>query len=155
MKKVLFTVLLAAISFAAVCCCSACAERPYSLKTGVYGFEYALITNKLTDEVQKKGFDDIINDGDAFTEWGNLFSFEIYITDDVEYFCESGDRYFVRSEGLAFEVTGNDTLELHFPYWRGYDLRAYDVLIILTRKQTYGRDARCTQAKRRDTKSRL
>jgi len=138
MKRVAIFALVVLTVILTSVCISACNKSPYSLKNGAYNFEKAIITNKLTKVEMKKSFDDILNDKNDFKEWGNLLSFQILINDDTEYFRKKDNRYYVQNEGLAFEVVGNSHLQLHFPYWQGYDFNAYEVTIFLNWQQLYG-----------------
>lgn len=117
--------------------CSACYKKHYHLKSGTYGFETAIITNKLTSETIEKSFDNIIGNNDDYIKWHNLFSFNVFIDKTTEYFRIKNYRYFVISEGLAFEVIGENKLQLHFPHWSGNDYKIYDIKIILGWQQTY------------------
>lgn len=138
MKKKVFSILIVLLSFFMPACGSANDACPYSLQSGTYGFETATITNILTQETVEKSFDDILNNKDDFKEWGTLFGFQISINEKTEYFRKNGNAYFVVKDGLAFDIIGQDTLRLHFSYWRGYDFNCYDVVILLRWKQVYG-----------------
>lgn len=131
MKKTILILSLVIILLFVIFCCCACNKMPYSLQIGAYGFEKTYITNILTKETAEKEVNDILNDDNAYKEWGNLLSFQIKIDENTKYFRDNDNKYFVIFQSLAFEVIDNDTLQLHFPYWRGYDNNAYDVIIIL------------------------
>lgn len=132
----LVVLLLAAILLSA---CHSDNKKPqYSLKFGAYRLKYTTIINITTKETTTKNFDGIINDTLEFSNWGNLLNFGIGINESTEYFYKQDNRCFVLNEGLAFEVIGDNTLKLHFPYWRGSDFQFYDVVIILSWVQTYG-----------------
>lgn len=119
-------------------CISACKKPPYPLKSGAYGFEKAIITNRITNETTEKESDDMFNDKNEFKEWGNLFNFQIYIDESTEYFYKKDSTCFVLNKGLAFEVIGENKLQLHFPYRSGYDYQIYEVIIILCWQNVYG-----------------
>lgn len=136
MKIILLKLLVFCLLITTVCC-SACDHIPFTLKTGTYGFEKAIITNKLTNETIEKNLDEIFTDNTALTEWGNITGFQIYINENTEYFRKKNNRYYVINEGLAFEIIEDDLLCLHFPFWRGYDYNLYDLKIILCLQQMY------------------
>lgn len=135
-KKILF---IFSILFTAIIMTSCGAnKKPYSLKLSAYGFEKATITNLITKEVTENLFDDIINDNTEFLQWGWLFSFDVGIYEDTEIVFTSDNRCFVLNEGLAYELTGDNTLKLHFPRFQGYDYGIYDVVIVFGNQKLYG-----------------
>ena len=101
----------------------------------MYGFQTAKLTDLSTNEVTEKSFDDILNN--EFMEWHNLFSFQVLIRQDTKYLCIDG-RYFALDEGLAYEVIGDNALQIHFPHWAGYDCKVYNIVITLCWQQLYG-----------------
>lgn len=117
--------------------CHANKKSPYSLQTGKYEFEKALITNKLTGETIERSFDDIVADTAEYSRWGTLFSFSVNINSNTEYVYKNDNHCFVLNESLAFEIVGNDTLELHFPNWIDTDFQPYDIVIILGVQKPY------------------
>lgn len=127
-KLLIILTLLLTVTFAGIMC--SCNKSPYALEYGVYGFESAVLTNRITKVVEYKDSDDIFNDKEQFDLWNGLFDFMMPVDEDTEYFRLKDKRVYVLNEGLAFEVVGENTLELHFPYWSaGY--YSYDVKLTL------------------------
>ena len=125
MKKLILSVLICLISLTSSIYLSACDKCQYSLNSGSY-------------EITTKYADDIIENKNDFLQWNNLLSFSIFINENTEYFKNGNNDYFVVNEGLAFKIIADDTLQLHFPYWRSYDYGNYDITITLTLKVLYG-----------------
>lgn len=137
MKKKVLLVFLLLIVIVLSGCHANNKNPPYSLKLGAYGFEKAIITNKLTQETIERSLDDIIADTVEYRRWGNLFSFTVSINKNTEYVYANDKRCFVLKESLAFEVIEKDTLKLHFPHWIDENFQQYDIVIILFWQQTY------------------
>lgn len=115
MKKCLCSTIIGLILVLLSVLCTACGTTHCSLKPGMYGFELAIIKNKLTQKTTEKSVDDILDSGNELREWGNLLGFQIYVNDDTEYIRTKDGRYSILDEGLAFEVVAENTLRLHFP----------------------------------------
>lgn len=131
MKKNKFLLLSVVISLLIGVWGSGCTKTHYPLEFGVYGFEKAFITDKVTKETIEKDTESIVNNNNDFKEWFNLFSFQIVIDENTEYFYKKDKRCFVLNEGLAFEIIGENRLQLSFPHWYGYDHNIYEILIVL------------------------
>ena len=138
MKKLILSVLICLISLTSSIYLSACDKCQYSLNSGSYEFEKAVFINKGNNEITTNYADDIIENKNDFLQWNNLLSFSIFINENTEYFKNGNNDYFVVNEGLAFKIIADDTLQLHFPYWRSYDYGNYDITITLTLKVLYG-----------------
>ena len=110
MKKII-TTLLVLTMFLFCGCSSTCNQSRFLLKYGLYGFETAIITDKLSKEIIEKNEDDILNNQKDWLEWGYLLSFRIDINEKTDCFYRTDGKRFIIDDGLAFEVVG-DTLEL-------------------------------------------
>ena len=139
MKRRLLLVLLCLFIVSLSLNVTACGTTHCSLKSGMYGFEFAVIKNKFTQEITKKSIDDILNNETQRREWGNLFSFRIFVDDKTEYIKRKDNRYIIIDEGIDFEVAEENTLRLHFPNWQGYDYQTFDIVIVLGWQITYGK----------------
>lgn len=60
---------------------------------------------------------DIINNNDNFREWGNLTDFQLYVISNTEFIRTYNDKYYIIYEGLAYEIIGNNLLQLYFSNW--------------------------------------
>lgn len=121
---------------------AACKENqqdviPYTFTFGAYEYGLGVFTNKLTNEVVERTFEDILNDKELFKYWHCLFSFSVGIHKDTE-FIKKGNCWFLIYEGLAYEVIGESALKLHFPRWSAYDYKTYDIVIYLGWRKSYG-----------------
>lgn len=116
---------------------SACKKPPYKLEYGVYGFEYATMTNRITKEVSSLYVDEMFNNDDKYDKWKNFLDFLIKVDEETEYFFKKDNRCYVLNEGLAFEVINEKTLQLHFPFWSTNDYCSYDVVIMLSPHTLY------------------
>ena len=111
-------------------------KKPYPLKLGTYEFQTATVENLLTNEIEEKTFDSIINDEnpEEFKAWSFLSNFSITIKEDTEFFYTKDNRCVVFKEGYSFELVAENTLKIHLPYWQAYvydKFGLYDIVIIL------------------------
>ncbi len=127
MKKK-WSVFFSVIFLSLLCACGSAKEKPIPLKSGTYEFQRAALTNILTGEVTQKTKEDILNDSG---EWGYLSSFSVAVNENTEFIYTKDQRCITLKEGFAFELVGEDTLQIHLPYWRAYDGELYDIVIIL------------------------
>lgn len=132
MKRMKFIIFLSLMGLALLSACTV--KPPYPVQSGAYGLEEVFITDKITKETTEKNYDNILND----KEWSKLYIFSVSVNDNTEYLYSKDNRCFFLNVGLAYEVIGENKLQLHFNYWLGNNGRVYDIVIILNCQTLYG-----------------
>lgn len=111
---------------------SACGsdKTPYPVKSGTYELNKAVITDIYTKETTEISVDDLFS-ASTDKEWRFLLSFWVVIDGETEFIYTEDDRCVVLNEGLAFELTAENSFKIQLSRWKTSS-STYDITVFLS-----------------------